>query len=158
MTIHTTMIHFISIIHSIPTPYPISFSTLHYLPPSYSLSPQPERITPLSPWTIPRNPMELTGPPTFPIDQIMATYCTNCGEQGHYIEECPNFRCVHCNGQGHVEISCPWRHKFIVLPTGVCLSPARQVLHDSNGDVMTRPYTRSCIGRTQSSHSSSLPQ
>ena len=36
-------------------------------PPSYPTSPQPERITLLSPWTIPRNPMELRGPPTFPI-------------------------------------------------------------------------------------------
>ena len=143
--------------HRCPTLFPSQcYNTLHSSSPaSYSLSPQPETIAPRSPRTISRCPM---GQRESPIDQIRTRRCSNYGEWGHHIKECPNFCCIHCNGQGHIEISCLQRHKFTVLPTSICLSPAGQVLHYSDGMVMTRPYTRSCVGGTQSSRSSSFLQ
>ena len=137
-----------------PTPLP---SPRHDIsrspsPPSYSSS---ETIIPRSPQITQRYPM---GQRLAPISRIRVSRCSNCGEQGHHIEQCPNFQCVYCNGQGHIEISCPQRHEFTVLPTGMCLSPAGQVIHYTDGTVMTRPYTRSWLDDTQSSHSSSLLQ
>ena len=78
--------------HRCPTPFPSQwYNTLHLSSlPSYSSSPQPETITPHSPWTI--CPM---GQRESPIDRIRTRRCSNCREQGHHIEECPNFCCVH---------------------------------------------------------------
>ena len=138
--------------HPTPLPSPQHNISRSPLPPSYSSS---ETIIPCSPWITQRYPM---GQRLAPISRVRVSHCRNCGEQGHHIEQCPNFRCMYCNSQGHVEISCPRRHKFTVLPTGVCLSPAGQVIHYTDGMVITRPYTRSWLDETCSSRSSSLPQ
>ena len=146
----------VSTIHPSSSSYSSSFPTTRISrspsPPSYSSS---ETIIPCSPRITLRNPM---GQRLAPISRVRVSRCSNCGEQGHHIEQCPNFWFVYCNGQGHIEISCPWRHEFTVLPTGVCLSPVGQVIHYTDRTVMTRPYTRSWLDNTQSSRSSSLPQ
>jgi hypothetical protein len=58
----------------------------------------------------------------------------------HSFGECPTRRCTYCNGLWHTETHCTRRNERIVLPTGIVLSPAGEVL-DDNPRSFTGPYT-----------------
>lgn len=85
-------------------------------------------------------------PPELPIrfERALAGLCEKCGLSGHRVYECNYKVCRHCSGLGHEQPDFPRRDEFIVLPTGVCLSPAGEPLHDRSGNIRTRPITRSC--------------
>jgi hypothetical protein len=49
----------------------------------------------------------------------------------HSFGECSTRRCAYCNGLWHTEANCTRKNERIILPSGVALSPAGEVLEDS---------------------------
>jgi hypothetical protein len=49
----------------------------------------------------------------------------------HSFGECSTRQCAYCNGLWHTEANCTRKNKQIILPSGVALSPAGEVLEDS---------------------------
>lgn len=86
-------------------------------------------------------------PVTVFVDRVMEAlrgFCMKCGHQGHNADDCDYQACDHCNGRHHVT-DCPRRDEFIVLPNKICISPSGAPIRDKNGNIRTRPFTRSCL-------------
>jgi hypothetical protein len=67
------------------------------------------------------------------IRQMIPSSATNpcLDHYRHSFGECSTRRCAYCNGLWHTEANCTRKNERIILPFGVALSPAGEVLEDS---------------------------